>query len=115
MTERKEGRWPPISIGGMEVSELFLVFLRAAVLLYWEGGRVRWDKANGCCRAHSLLLKKLRCSNAGVVGAGRPAKQMLTRPWSGAERDPDPGRALSERRQFSPEPSYLVRSARCTL
>ena len=55
--ERKEGKATHFHRGNGEVSGGFLVFPRAAVLLYWEEGRVHRDKANGCCRAHSLLLK----------------------------------------------------------
>lgn len=57
---RKEGRneeGHPFRSGDGEVSGEFLGFPRAAVLLYWEEGCVRRDKARGCCREHSSLFK----------------------------------------------------------
>ena len=57
---RKEGRNEeanPFRSGDGEVSGEFLGFPRAAVLLYWEEGCVRRDKARGCCREHSSLFK----------------------------------------------------------
>jgi len=48
------------------VSGEFLMFLRAAVLLYWEEGRVRRDKVSGGCRIDPNLLNYLKPRKARV-------------------------------------------------
>ena len=42
------------------------MFLRAAVLLYWEEGRVRRDKVSGGCRIDPNLLNYLKPRKARV-------------------------------------------------
>ena len=56
--ERKEGEATHSHREIGEVSGDFLVFPRASSATSLErGGRVRRDKANGCCRTHLPLLK----------------------------------------------------------